>query len=189
MIPRALHAAGEEPAILRTLERGSLLIVLLALVGLGFWLGSRDHRLDRKIEEQGKTLERNDQRLLVEETATVEHAAAIERNRAAIEEHRVAIAELHTKQALREAELAALTATSRTLEDRLGKAETDLARHEELATELATVRERLSAIEAARTAEQKRLSTLEKALRELEAEREGTRERLDRLERALGIDP
>jgi chromosome segregation ATPase len=172
----------EEPAIFRSLERTSPLILALALIGLGFWLGSRDQRLDRAIEEQGKTLERTEQRLTTEETATAEHAAAIE-------EHRVAIAELRTQQAARDAEVAALGETSRDLQARLAKSEADLARQAELAAELAAVRDRLAEIERTGASEKKRLSTLEAALRELEAERASTADRLDRLERALGIEP
>lgn len=168
--------------MLRTLERGSLIIVLAGLVGLGFWFGSRDSQLRDAIEEQEEKLESTDQRLGVEERTSAEHAEAIAENRRAIEE-------LRAKDEARAAEAATLERRAKELEERLAAAEGDLEEQRALAAELAEARTRLEALEKAGAGDGKRIAALEEQLRLLQEDRERDSGRIDRLERALGLDP
>ena len=86
-----LFPTGAPTPMLRTLERGSLVIVLSLLVALGAWLGSSDSRLDRTIRDQGDRIEETEKQVDLHEKVIVDHTVSIESNREAIERNSVAI--------------------------------------------------------------------------------------------------
>lgn len=174
---------------MRTLERGSLLIVIAGLIGLGFWFGSRDTRFDRALQDQGKALEETGLQLETQGRSIEENRATIESNRAAIDAHSEELATLRASEAERVAEIASLRGEASALEERLVAAEANAELVTELGETLEAVRSRLDTFERAGVTDGRRISELEGRLEALERERAETDARLERIERALEIDP
>ncbi|MGA1489635.1 MAG: hypothetical protein ACO4B3_11580, partial [Planctomycetota bacterium] len=64
--------------MLRTLERSSLVIVVLLLIALGVWIGSSESRLDRAVRQQEERIDRTTEQVDLHERAIVEHTVSIE---------------------------------------------------------------------------------------------------------------
>ncbi len=186
----------EEPPILRTLERGSLILVLALLAGLAAWFGTRDSRLGRAVREQGDQIERTGERVELHERAIADQAVTIESNRVEIERHSVElernageIEDLRAAGVAHERALEELRARGTSIEERLTLAEGDLEKTRALEEALLALREQLRAIESASANDARRIAELSERLAILDRERRDELDRIERIERSLGIEP
>jgi predicted RNase H-like nuclease (RuvC/YqgF family) len=187
-------------SMLRTLERSSLVIVVLLLIALGVWIGSSESRLDRAVRQQEERIDRTTEQVDLHERAIVEHTVSIESNRASIERNsgELEIQGERLERLLREASrreeaIEDLRRRAEGLETRLTDGEArsreDSAAREAQGRELAELRDQLRQLELLRVGDARDLDELRGRLRAIEEERTSDAARLRRIEEALGIDP